>query len=340
MLASHYMAIRLPAEITLPHRDYPRPTIFTLQSSYKTRGEISFPGTSSVPHQPTPGSRDGDGSSAPRPRPLFVDKPLLLLAKEDPVAHKMFIEGVALLAYNVAWACCSQGVPVGGDGKAPPSPDDIFHLGRNLYNLLIGGQLPHNPAGRLFPRSSDHPHAATAATSPNLAPPATVANDSAPLTPGGAPLMGRYSHGTAYAFLGDNAARAYRLPNPKSLTDRLRARLSSDGPVADWEVLEDDAWAGADDADADAMEAAVQRRPPPGGTAADDTRRRRGSDVAYAAPNHRLYGVESVATVRTGMGDTIADVEYVSRAAPEPPLPNGRAPRGLGLNGWTKLKPR
>jgi len=317
VLASHYLAIRLPAEITLPHRDYPRPTVFTLQSSYKTRGEVPFPGTS-VPQQPSSGSKDGDGYAAPRPRPLFVDKPLLLLAKEDPVAHKLFIEGVALLAYNVAWACCSQGVPVGGggDGKAPAF-DDVTHLGRNLYNLLIGGQLPNNPAGRLFPHNHAHLH-------PNAAPPATGAalggEDAVvgeQLAKGGALLMGRYSHGTAHAFLGDDAARAYRLPNPKSLTDRLRTRLSSDGPVADWEVLEDDAWAGADDdadADADAMEAGV---------------------LARAGGRHRLYGVESVATVRAAPDDAPAD----GPPPPDPSPANGR-PRGLGLNGWTKLKPR
>src|SRR3569833_4227930 len=40
MLATHYLAIRLPAEVTLPHRVYPRSTFFCLASSY-SHGEIS-----------------------------------------------------------------------------------------------------------------------------------------------------------------------------------------------------------------------------------------------------------------------------------------------------------
>lgn len=44
VLSTHYLAIRLPAEITLPHRDYPMPTIFPLDSSYKY-SDVPFPGS-------------------------------------------------------------------------------------------------------------------------------------------------------------------------------------------------------------------------------------------------------------------------------------------------------
>lgn len=69
----------------------------------------------------------------------------MTLAKEDPSTYSLFIEGVVLLAYNIAWACCTQGVPIGDK----TSYEDVCNMGRNLYSLLIGNQLTNNPATRL-----------------------------------------------------------------------------------------------------------------------------------------------------------------------------------------------
>ncbi|KAK6612506.1 hypothetical protein H4I96_01719 [Botrytis cinerea] len=110
MLATYYLAVRLPAEITLPHRDYPRPTIFSLSSSYM-HTNVPFPGgTSSSSNSPST-SRHTENAYQPRPRPLWINKPLPILVNEDSVAHSSFLEGAILLAYNVAWLCKSQGVP-------------------------------------------------------------------------------------------------------------------------------------------------------------------------------------------------------------------------------------
>ncbi|KAK5992847.1 Autophagy-related protein 14 [Cladobotryum mycophilum] len=219
MLISHYLAIRLPAEITLPHRDYPRPTIFNLQSSYH-HGDVFFPGTpvATTPLVDSPGFN----SHVPRPRPLFVEKPLSQLSKEDPATYSLFLEGVTLLSYNISWLCCSQGVSVGDKSAF----EDICNMGRNLYSLLINIQV--QGVNNL------------AVNSPNANP-----NGSQ-----GADLdqnwLGRYSHGTTYYFLGGpegtELIKTFKIPNPLKLADKLKKKLIGDAPAPDWEVLDDDAW--------------------------------------------------------------------------------------------------
>jgi len=89
MLSTHYLAIRLPAEITLPHRDYPLPTIFPLAVSYKYTN-IPFPGSTpghSSNNSPNASRHLTEQVSQPHPRPLFVTKPLPKLAAEDPAEY-------------------------------------------------------------------------------------------------------------------------------------------------------------------------------------------------------------------------------------------------------------
>jgi hypothetical protein len=269
VLTTHYMSLRLPAEIILPHRDSPRPTIYTLQSSYKQTGDTAPANT-----------------SPPRPRPLYIEKSLATLAKDDPLAHKMFIEGVALLAYNVAWACCAQNVKIGDI----TSFDDVLSIGRNLYNLLIGSQLSNNPAKRLFPASGDN------------------ARSDIPQ-----PSLGHFSHGTTHDFLGDEVTRRFRLPNPKSITDKIKSKLSSDGQTVDWELLNDDSWAGEE-----TMEAGVQVA--------------RGQTT----PGQHMFGVESVATVATVAQDSSSEPEFVIMGRRQPES----ASQARGGNGWMRIRPR
>ncbi|KAF7559389.1 hypothetical protein G7046_g4766 [Stylonectria norvegica] len=221
MLASHYLAIRLPAAITLPHRDYPQPTIFNLSSSYKL-GDATFPGQSG-PNTPSAEARDPAAQHVPRPRPLFVDRPLLQLSKEDPATYSYFLEGVTLLAYNIAWACSTQGIPIGDKG----SFEDICNMGRNLYSLLMTQQTN---SGTLFP------------TSPTYKNPAANYEDGN--TQGN--WIGRFSHGTTYYFLagadGTDFTKNFKLLSPIKLADKLKRKLVNDTPAPDWEVLEDDAW--------------------------------------------------------------------------------------------------
>jgi hypothetical protein len=220
-LASHYLAVRLPAEVTLPHRDYPYPTIFNVPNSYR-HGEITPSGAST----PTPSQPSTTGAPySPRPRPLYIHKTLPQLLKDDPAAYSLFLEGVSLLAYDIAWLCSSQGILI--SDKAPF--EDICQMGKNLYSLLVEHPVSAKNA---------HPPAAAlggAATNIGDQDEATTRN-----------WVGRYSHGTTFYFLGGSdgseLVRAFKLPNPTKLADKLRKKLIGDAPVPDWEVLDDDAW--------------------------------------------------------------------------------------------------
>ncbi|KAM0262916.1 hypothetical protein ACHAQJ_001509 [Trichoderma viride] len=221
MLISHYLSIRLPAEIVLPHRDYPRPTMFTIQNSYR-HGDVSFPGTLLAP---TPQSESPFANShVPRPRPLFVDKPLPQLSKEDPAAYSLFLEGTTLLAYDVAWLCCSQGVSVGDK----TSFEDICNMGRNLYNLLVNNQFQGG------------------AINFSIGAPGGDANIGGQNADSNQSWIGRYAHGTTYYCLasdeGTELVKSFRLPSPLKLADKLKKKLLGDAPAPDWEVLGDDEW--------------------------------------------------------------------------------------------------
>ncbi|KAH8905976.1 hypothetical protein BR93DRAFT_721799 [Coniochaeta sp. PMI_546] len=226
MLASHYLAIRLPAEVTLPHRDYPRPTIFSLASSYR-HGDIFFPG-SALPQQATDSRSEGNNPHVPRPRPLFVDKPLPMLLKEDPSSYSLFLEGVTLLAYDIAWACSTQGVSIGDRN----SYEEVCNIGQNLWRLLIGDQLHRKAVEPTFPNPVDSPR-----------------DDDAQRAK---PQIGRWSHGTTHSFLGGaegiEYVRNFKLPAPIKLADRLKKKLSNEAPMLEWEKIDgDEARAGDGD---------------------------------------------------------------------------------------------
>jgi hypothetical protein len=162
----------------------------------------------------------------PRPRPLFVDKPLPALTKDDPAGYSLFIEGVVLLAYNIAWVCCSQGVSFGDRN----SYDDVCNMGANLYKLLIGESLHRKTADPGFGTNF----------------PSTVGTPTDPDQDIGKAKtqMGRWSHGTTHTFLGGSEGsefvRSFKLPSPTKLGDRLKKKLTSDAPMLEWETIESD----------------------------------------------------------------------------------------------------
>lgn len=228
VLCSHYLAIQLPAEVTLPHRDYPQPTIFSLPSSY-SHTNIPFPGTTPIQSShSSPIDPRHEHSSQPRPRPLYIAKPLPLLANEDPASYAFFLEGVTLLAYDIAWLCRSQGVPVGQTS----SFEDICAIGKNLYSLLVAAQAPMPPR-----------RAASSETTTT-----TTTQDTSAAKPQVA--MGHFSHGTTHTSLssaeGTEYIRSWKLLSPLKLADRLKSLLTNEVANAEWEVLDHDAW-DADD---------------------------------------------------------------------------------------------
>lgn len=234
VLASHYLSIRLPAEITLPHRDYPRPTIFTLSSSYRHE-DVPFPGSSLPQHLPSETRSGGsNGQHTPRPRPLFVDKPLPQLAKEDPPTYALFLEGVTLLAYDIAWVCSTQGVSIGDRN----SYDDVCNMGQNLWRLMIGDHLirksiePTFPNVAILPAGSNNDDKSGGIGSAAAA--AGVAKTQ----------IGKWSHGTTHSFLGgaegSEFIRNFKLLAPIKLADWLKKKLSSEAPMLDWEKIDGD----------------------------------------------------------------------------------------------------
>ncbi|TGJ82692.1 hypothetical protein E0Z10_g6069 [Xylaria hypoxylon] len=297
-LTSHYLSIRLPAEITLPHNDYPRPTIFSLSSSYQ-HGEVAFPGSSPIPPDP----RDRQFANVPFPRPLFVDKSLTTLAKEDPATYNAFLEAVCLLAYDIVWLCRTQGVSA-GDG----SHFDTFGcIGRNMYTLLINSSLQRNPQ-----------HIAD-----GIGNQAVVNEGNEPTDLGkAAPRMGLYSHGSGHTFLGSAAGndltRNFKLPNPIKLADKLKSKLNHESPIPEWEVLEDDAWA-PDDGDDGVFVGGARPKPKVG---------ERGGRFGFES-------YMSVNTVKSGGNDD-------NTPAIISPIANGKvSEKGeRSANGWTKVKPR
>ncbi|GAW16710.1 hypothetical protein ANO14919_061470 [Xylariales sp. No.14919] len=297
-LASHYLAIRLPAEVTLPHNDYPRPTIFSLSSSYQ-HGEVAFPGSSPIPPDP----RDRQFANVPSPRPLFIDKTLATLAREDPATHNAFIEAVCLLAYDIVWLCRTQGVSVGDTSHF----DTFGYIGRNMYTLLINSSIQLNPQ-----QLAD-----------GIGNQAATNEGNEPTELGkAAPRMGLYSHGSGHNFLGsatgNDLTRNFKLPTPIKLADKLKSKLNHESPIPEWEVLEDDAWA-PDDGDDGVLVGGARPKPKVG---------ERGGRFGFES-------YMSVNTVKSGGNDDNSPA-IISPAA------NGRVgEKGeKSANGWTKVKSR
>ncbi|KAI1368291.1 hypothetical protein F5Y08DRAFT_281023 [Xylaria arbuscula] len=294
-LASHYLSIRLPAEITLPHNDYPRPTIFSLSSSYQ-HGEVAFPGSSPIPPDP----RDRQFANVPFPRPLFIDKTLTTLAKEDPATYNAFLEAVCLLAYDIVWLCRTQGVPVGDNNN---HFDNFTSIGRNMYNLLINSSLQRNPQ-----------QIADDVRSP------VMANEPTELGKG-APRMGLYSHGSGHTFLGSAAGndltRNFKLPNPIKLMDKLKSKLTQEAPIPEWEVLDDDAWAPEDGDD---------------GVFVGGTR----PNAKFG--DRARYGFESYMSVNTVKSGGNGETHPGAFSGPGSTVRDRE--REKNTNGWTKVKPR
>ncbi|WEW58510.1 hypothetical protein PRK78_003978 [Emydomyces testavorans] len=305
VLVSHYLALRLPAEVTLPHRGYPLPTVLPPSSSYIAR-DVPFPGLfPSNSFSPT-ASRSSESRPLPRPRPLFLDRSLPKLAKEDPAGYTLFIEGVALLTWNVSWVCRSQGLQIGQE-----SWEDVCEMGRNLWQLLVapptltkalaGRELQTKPSN-----SKDSPRG-------NL--PRTRS----------LPLLGHYSHGTAHSFLGNAEGmefmKTWKLPSPVKVADKLKSSLLSEMATAEWELLEEDEW---DD------EGGPQ--PPQEESKEHDlvTTKQAGEDDPIVE-THDDIG-RSILTVRTIPADEAGDRPQEEQ---EGPVASNARPKST--KGWTKI---
>ncbi|KAJ4314210.1 hypothetical protein N0V94_006568 [Neodidymelliopsis sp. IMI 364377] len=220
-----YLGIRLPAEITLPHTDYPQPTIFSSSSSYQGK-KVPFPGTTlsnSSSNSPEASRTLDPRIHLPKPRTLFIDRPLAHLSAEDPPAYSSFIEGVSLLAYNIAWLCRTQGMK-----DSFKNWEDIGPMGRNLYRLLILQEtyIPRRPENPLDKDMS------------------SVKSSASPLRK--APVgFGQLSHATSHSYM-NVAENAQYLSGwsltPTKIMDELKAFLLAEQQAQEWDVLNQKEW--------------------------------------------------------------------------------------------------
>ena len=233
VLVSFYLSIRLPAEITLAHRDYPLPTIFTPANSYAGR-EVPFLGST-----PTPSSSDSPAASRhddlrpiPRPRPLFLESKDLeekvpQFATKDSIAFNLFLEAISLLAWDVAWLCRTQGFHDGTE-----TWEDVCNVGRNIWQLLLS--QPQSP-GLMRVLSSRDVQSRTKNGK------GTAAGRTAPMA-----KLGSLSHSSAHSFLGSSEAqeslRGWKVSKYTMIMDPLKKALISEMNNAEWELLQEQEW--------------------------------------------------------------------------------------------------
>ncbi|KAF2270581.1 hypothetical protein CC78DRAFT_528340 [Lojkania enalia] len=215
---SAYLGIRLPAEITVPRNDYPLHTIFQPSSSYQGK-KVPFPGSTpshSSSNSPEASRTFETRAQLPKPRTLFVDRPLTHLAAQDPREYSLFIEGVSLLAYNIAWLCRTQGLKEDFNDW-----NDVCSMGRNLHRLLV---LQETSTAA---NSRDTPNFATGAQARASA------------------GFGEISHATAHSFM-NNAANTQYLAGwrltPTKITDELKAHLLAEQQAQEWDVVSQKEW--------------------------------------------------------------------------------------------------
>ncbi|KAJ5375324.1 hypothetical protein N7517_007330 [Penicillium concentricum] len=246
VIVSHYLSLRLPAEITLPHKNYPVPTIYTPSASYRSRD-----GQDGADHQssssPAASKTVDPRIHTPRPRPLFIDKPLARLAKEDPATYAFFLEGATLLAWNVAWLCRTQGINLSSD-----SWEDVCDIGKSLWQLLVAPPAHPSTLMRAFAGRDTQTQMKSAKDSPKTTIQRTTSF----------PMLGHYSHGTAHSFLGASEGvefmRIWKLPTPTKIVDKLKSNLQGEMASAEWELLEEKEW---DDAVKDSPQPSVPQSP-------------------------------------------------------------------------------
>ena len=221
-LCAFYLSIRLPAEVLLPNNDFPRAAIMPEKSSYKFQN-IPFPKLSqSQPTSPA-ASRTLD-QNLPRPRPLYIDRPLVQLSKEDPKLYGLFVEGVTLLAWDLAWLCKTQGI------NTINTFEDVCDIGRNLWQLLVLHNSKTQPKPPLERKVST-----TSGKDVRAAP------DS-----GDGLRLGFFTHGSVQDNLASAEGLAYfkdwKLTSPARLIDKLKSYLLTEMSGAEWDLLEEQEW--------------------------------------------------------------------------------------------------
>ncbi|KAL8652863.1 MAG: hypothetical protein Q9210_002444 [Variospora velana] len=237
-LLSHYLSLRLPAEITLPHPDYPHPTILPPVFSYTQSGS-RLPGakTSSSASSSPVASRSLTKNQLPKPRSLSLKKQLSLLAKDEAQTYASVVEGATLLAWDVAWLCQTQGIDVGEDAG-----EDVCNIGRNLWRLATAEQAAPNSTSPV--KVGQAKQGLNADSDPPV-----LATRQHRQQRGKANLptaFGHWSHGATHSNLtgpaGSEHMRTWRLQDASRVIGRVKHMLARDRTGAGWEMLEGREW--------------------------------------------------------------------------------------------------
>ncbi|KAL8803922.1 MAG: hypothetical protein Q9182_002889 [Xanthomendoza sp. 2 TL-2023] len=171
------------------------------------------------------------------PKPLYLKKHLPTIAKDDTQAFAAVVEGITLLAWDVAWLCRSQGIDVGAE-----SWEEVCNVGGNLGKLFAAARIEprstSNSPGPLPKRDADLRRELPVTTG-SRAPGPGIASDH--LT-----SFGQYSHGTVHSNLstanGAKIMREWRLQDPVKIIGRVKQILVGDRTTAGWDMLEGKEW--------------------------------------------------------------------------------------------------
>lgn len=209
-IACVYLAIQLPAEMVPPDLNASSSSI--------------LPSTSST--------------SKSRPRPLHLKQQLPQLTQEHPSEAALFLEGVTLLAWDIAWLSRTQGIDIS-------TWEDVCDIGRNLHNLFItaAGRQTAEARKSSSTRRKDSKTTSMAAAGEKICADSTN-------------HFGRHSHNTAFGFIPGISSTTISAFTPTSTTpesgkppaalldpqivrDALQKHLLADMQGAEWEVLEE-----------------------------------------------------------------------------------------------------
>ncbi|KAL8852905.1 MAG: hypothetical protein Q9221_002281 [Calogaya cf. arnoldii] len=232
-LVSHYLALRLPAEVILPHRDCPFPTILAPEASYATQPPPHTKASPNTSSSNDPSAVRGmlHASQSFLSKSLYTKKRLSITAKEDPQTYAAVIEGITLLAWNVAWLCQIQGLDVGAK-----SWEQVCDVGTNLWKLFAAEQAGPRPtvgATKRVIKQDGNPDTILRLSQERFEPSPTIG-------------FGYFSHGTVHSNLstasGSKVEHGWRLQDPAKIIARVKQMLSSDRTGAGWEMLEGKEW--------------------------------------------------------------------------------------------------
>lgn len=233
-IAAFYLGVRLPAEIVLPGKGHPQTLINTPACSYL--GERKDTPEEMKSRSGSPPATRYDLRNLTGPRPLHCGtndeaERLSQLVKRDTLAFNLFIEGAALLAWNVAWLNRSQGISAGTN-----TWEEICNIGKNLHRLMYTTAQTPSTTRNASVRESSNKEVLRTKTLPSTQDVKRAASG----------MLGQGSHLAAYDNLdGSEFTRSLQVWQYSTFTrisSSLRNALLNEMNNAEWELLQEQEW--------------------------------------------------------------------------------------------------